>query len=134
MDFFSKIAILTENPMNFDVTCSVILSTVCCTIIWWYKGRKLNGLVFRASLITKDNIAEYLQSQRRKKAILQVPEPFVIRLEDFFEVEDNSWSCVLPRILTEFLLNQKNQMTSEFRPEIPKDTISKIYKLILLEK
>ena len=52
----------------------------CCTLVWWYKGRKLNGLVFRASLITKDNIAEYLQSQRRKKAILQVPEPFVIRL------------------------------------------------------
>jgi hypothetical protein len=25
---FWKIAILTENPINFDVTCSVILSTV----------------------------------------------------------------------------------------------------------
>jgi len=34
----------------------------------------------RASLITKDNVAEYLQNQRRKKAMLQakLPEPFVI--------------------------------------------------------
>jgi len=34
----------------------------------------------RASLITKDNVAEYLQNQRRKKAMEQakLPEPFVI--------------------------------------------------------
>ena len=28
MEFFRKFAILTENPINFDVTCSVILGTV----------------------------------------------------------------------------------------------------------
>ena len=28
MEFFWKIAILTENPINLDVTCSVILSTM----------------------------------------------------------------------------------------------------------
>ena len=28
MEFFRKFAVLTENPMNFDVTCSVILGTV----------------------------------------------------------------------------------------------------------
>ena len=32
MEFFRKFAILTENPMNFDVTCSVILGTVPCFI------------------------------------------------------------------------------------------------------
>ena len=38
----------------------------------------------RASLITKDNVAEYLQNQRIKKAMEQakLPEPFVIRLLD----------------------------------------------------
>ena len=28
MEFFWKFVILTENPINFDVTCSVILGTV----------------------------------------------------------------------------------------------------------
>ena len=28
MEFFRKFAILTENPISFDVTCSVILGTV----------------------------------------------------------------------------------------------------------
>merc|ERR1719225_398912 len=41
---------------------------------------KLSQEELRASLITKDNVAEYLQSQRHKKAMQQqkVPEPFVI--------------------------------------------------------
>jgi len=41
---------------------------------------KLSQEELRASLITKDNVAEYLQNQRRKKAMLQakLPEPFVI--------------------------------------------------------
>ena len=32
----------------------------------------------RASLITKDNVAEYLRNQRREKALNVVPEPFII--------------------------------------------------------
>jgi len=41
---------------------------------------KLSQEELRASLITKDNVAEYLQNQRRKKAMEQakLPEPFVI--------------------------------------------------------
>ena len=87
----------------------------CCTLVWWYKGRKLNGLVFRASLITKDNIAEYLQSQRRKKAILQVPEPFVIRLLKTSVRLKLKAEAIWSRTLTsEFLSGLRCKMTSKF--------------------
>ena len=51
---------------------------------------KLSQEELRASLITKDNVAEYLQNQRRKKAMEQakLPEPFVIRLLESIKVKD----------------------------------------------
>jgi hypothetical protein len=56
----------------------VALATLATCALALPTPSKLSQEELRASLITKDNIAEYLQSQRRKKAILQVPEPFVI--------------------------------------------------------
>jgi len=56
----------------------VALATLATCALALPTPSKLSQEELRASLITKDNFAEYLQSQRRKKAILQVPEPFVI--------------------------------------------------------
>jgi len=55
------------------------LALATCVVAFPTKSQ-LSQEELRASLITKDNIAEYLQNQRRKKAMLQakLPEPFVI--------------------------------------------------------
>lgn len=57
----------------------VALALATCVVALPTKSQ-LSQEELRASLITKDNVAEYLQNQRRKKALLQaqLPEPFVI--------------------------------------------------------
>lgn len=44
----------------------------------------------RASLITKDNIAEYMAKQREQKALKQLPEPFVVSTSLNVQGENNN--------------------------------------------
>lgn len=57
-----------------------VVAVLACALgcIQALPASKLSQEEIRASLITKDNVAEYLRNQRQEKAIGQVPEPFVI--------------------------------------------------------
>lgn len=60
----------------FQVISAVVV--LACAVHALPAANKLSQEEIRASLITKDNVAEYLRNQRQQKAIKQVPEPFVI--------------------------------------------------------
>ena len=59
MEFFQKFSILTENLVDFDVTCSVILGTVRLHILFFtgsdliMKGQKLTKLVFKINFLSQ---------------------------------------------------------------------------------
>ena len=42
----------------------------------------------RASLITKDNVADYLEAQRQQRVLDRVPEPFVVTTS--LNIRDNN--------------------------------------------
>jgi len=64
----------------FKMKAFVVTLVLATSVVALPTPSQLSQEELRASLITKDNVQEYLQSQRNKKAILQaqVPEPFVI--------------------------------------------------------
>jgi len=59
----------------FTAALSLVLAT--SAVAYPSASKKLSQSELRASLITKDNVAEYIRNQRAKKS-MEVPKPFVI--------------------------------------------------------